>query len=185
MNIKIFKTEIEGKELSVELGRLAQQTNGSALVTYGQTSVLATAVLSNKKSEKNYFPLTVDYEERFYAAGKIKGSRFIKREGRPSDEAILTGRLIDRSIRPLFNQKIKNDLQIVLTVVSFDGENDPGLPALLGASVALSVSNIPFNGPVAGISAGQDDKGNWMITSTLSAKAKTGSEIFAAGIEKN
>ena len=185
MNIKIFKTEIEGKELSVELGRLAQQTNGSALVTYGQTSVLATAVLSNKKSEKNYFPLTVDYEERFYAAGKIKGSRFIKREGRPSDEAILTGRLIDRSIRPLFNQKIKNDLQIVLTVVSFDGENDPGLPALLGASVALSVSNIPFNGPVAGISAGQDDKGNWMITSTLCIIEKTGSEIFAAGIEKN
>lgn len=185
MDVKIFKTEIEGKELSVELGRLAQQTNGSALVTYGQTSVLATVVLSNNKSDKTYFPLTVDYEERFYAAGKIKGSRFIKREGRPSDEAILTGRVVDRSIRPLFNQKLRNDLQIVLTVVSFDGENDPGLPALLGASVALSVSNIPFNGPVAGISAGQDEKGNWIITSTLSAKAKTGSEIFAAGIEKD
>jgi len=185
MNVKTFKTEIEGKELSVELGRLAQQTNGSALVTYGQTTVLATAVLSKNTSEKTYFPLTVDYEERFYAAGKIKGSRFIKREGRPSDEAILTGRLIDRSIRPLFNQKLRNDLQIVLTVMSFDGENDPGLPALIGASVALSVSDIPFNGPIAGISAGQDEKGNWMITSTLSAKAKTGSEIFAAGIEKN
>ena len=185
MDTKIFKTEIEGKELSVELGRLAQQTNGSALVTYGQTTVLATAVLGPNISDKTYFPLTVDYEERFYAAGKIKGSRFIKREGRPSDEAILTGRLIDRSIRPLFNQKLRNDLQLVLTVMSFDGENDPGLPALLGASVALSVSDIPFNGPVAGISVGQDDKGNWMITSTLSAKAKTGSEIFAAGIEKN
>ena len=185
MDVKTFKTEIEGKELSVELGRLAQQTNGSALVTYGQTTVLATAVLSNNISDKTYFPLTVDYEERFYAAGKIKGSRFIKREGRPSDEAILTGRVVDRSIRPLFNQKLRNDLQIVLTVLSFDGENDPGLPALLGASVALSVSNIPFNGPVAGISVGQDEKGHWMVTSTLSAKAKTGSEIFAAGIEKD
>ena len=185
MDTKIFKTEIEGKELSVELGRLAQQTNGSALVTYGQTTVLATAVLGANVSDKTYFPLTVDYEERFYAAGKIKGSRFIKREGRPSDEAILTGRMIDRSIRPLFNQKMRNDLQVVLTVMSFDGENDPGLPALIGASVALSVSDIPFNGPVAGISVGQDDKGSWVVTSTLSAKAKTGSEIFAAGIEKN
>ncbi|MDP2934671.1 MAG: polyribonucleotide nucleotidyltransferase, partial [bacterium] len=185
MDTKIFKTEIEGKELSVELGRLAQQTNGSALVTYGQTTVLATAVLDANISDKTYFPLTVDYEERFYAAGKIKGSRFIKREGRPSDEAILTGRMIDRSIRPLFNQKLRNDLQVVLTVMSFDGENDPGLPALIGASMALSVSDIPFNGPVAGISVGQDDSGHWMITSTLSAKAKTGSEIFAAGIEKN
>ena len=126
MNMKVFKTEIEGKELSVELGKLAQQTNGSALVKYGQTAVLATAVLSKKASDKNYFPLTVDYEERFYAAGKIKGSRFIKREGRPSDEAILTGRVIDRSLRPLFNQKLRNDLQVVLTVLSFDGENDPG-----------------------------------------------------------
>ena len=185
MDRKIFKTEIEGKELSVELGRLAQQTNGSALVTYGQTSVLATAVLSSGASDKNYFPLTVDYEERFYAAGKIKGSRFIKREGRPSDEAILTGRLVDRSIRPLFNQKLRNDLQVVLTVTSFDGENDPALPALIGASVALLISDIPFNGPVAGIPVGQTEKGQWMITSTLSAKAKTGSEIFVAGIEKN
>ena len=185
MEIKSFKTEIEGKELSVELGRLAQQTNGSALVTYGQTAVLATAVLNTNTSDKTYFPLTVDYEERFYAAGKIKGSRFIKREGRPSDEAILTGRLIDRSIRPLFDQRLRNDLQIVLTVMSFDGENDPGLPALIAASVALSVSDIPFNGPVAGISVGQTDNGHWMVTSTLSAKAKTGSEIFTAGIEKN
>jgi len=184
MNMKVFKTEIEGKELSVELGKLAQQTNGSALIKYGQTAVLATAVLSEKPSDKNYLPLTVDYEERFYAAGKIKGSRFIKREGRPSDEAIVTGRLIDRAIRPLFNQKLRNDLQIVLTVLSFDGENDPGLPALIGASVALLVSNIPFNGPVAGISVGQDEKGHWIITSTLSAKEKSGSEIFAAGIEK-
>ena len=185
MEKKIFKTEIEGKELSVELGRIAQQTNGSAVVTYGQTSVLATAVLGKNTSDKDYFPLTVDYEERFYAAGKIKGRRFIKREGRPTDEAILTGRLVDRSIRPLFDQRLRNELQVVLTVLSFDGENDPALPALLGASVALSISDIPFNGPVAGIPVGQTDKGQWLVTSTLSAKAQTGSEIFAAGIEKN
>ncbi|PJE57442.1 MAG: polyribonucleotide nucleotidyltransferase [Candidatus Portnoybacteria bacterium CG10_big_fil_rev_8_21_14_0_10_38_18] len=185
MEEKIFKTEIEGKELSVELGKLAQQTNGSAVVRYGQTVVLATAVMGKKMSEKSYFPLTVDYEERFYAAGKIKGSRWIKREGRPTDEAILTGRLVDRAIRPLFNQKIRNDVQVVITVLSFDGENDPALPALVGASTAISVSDIPWQGPVAGISVGQDEAKQWIITSTLSAKAKSGLEIFVSGIERD
>ncbi|MFZ5559560.1 MAG: polyribonucleotide nucleotidyltransferase [Patescibacteria group bacterium] len=185
MEEKIFKTEIEGRELSVELGRLAQQTNGSAVVKYGQTVVLATAVMGEKTSEKNYFPLTVDYEERFYAAGKIKGSRWVKREGRPTDEAILTGRLVDRAIRPLFNHEIRNDIQIVTTVLSFDGENDPALPALIGASIAISVSDIPWQGPVAGISVGQDEAKQWIITSTLSAKAKSGLEIFVSGIEKD
>jgi len=149
--LKKFKTEINGKELSVELGRLAQQANGSTLVKYGQTVVLATVVMSKEASDRPYFPLTVNYEERFYAAGKIKGSRWIKREGRPSDEAILTSRLIDRTIRPLFNGKIKNEIQVILTVLSFDGENDPVIPALIGASIALSISDIPWNGPIAGI----------------------------------
>jgi polyribonucleotide nucleotidyltransferase len=185
MDVKKFTTEIEGKELSVELGKLAQQTNGSVLVQYGQTAILATAVLSKEPSDKNYFPLTVDYEERFYAAGKIKGSRFIKREGRPTDEAILTGRLVDRAIRPLFDLRLRNELQIVVTVLSFDGENDPGLPALIGTSIALCVSDIPFNGPVAGISIGHDETGKWIITCTLSAKEKSGSEIFVTGIEKD
>jgi len=180
-----FETEIEGKELSVELGKLAQQANGSALVKYGQTEVLATAVMNKKPGDRNYFPLMVDYEEKFYAAGKIKGSRWIKREGRPTDEAILTGRLVDRTIRPLFNNKIRNDIQIVLTVLSFDGENDPALPALIGASIAVSVSDIPWQGPVAGISIGQDEKKRWIITPTLSAKEKSGSEVFVAGIERN
>jgi len=184
MPVNKFKIEIEGKELSVELGRLAQQANGAALVKYGQTMVLATAVMLDKASNKNYLPLIVDYEEKFYAAGKIKGSRWIKREGRPTDEAILTGRLVDRAIRPLFNEKIRNDVQIVLTVLSFDGENDPALPALIGASIAVSVSDIPWNGPIAGISIGQSEK-SWIITPTLSAKEKSGSEIFIAGIEKN
>jgi polyribonucleotide nucleotidyltransferase len=185
MSVKIFKTEIEGKELSVELGSLAQQANGSALVRYGQTVVLATVVMLKQPSERSYLPLTVDYEERFYAAGKIKGSRWIKREGRPTDEAILTGRLVDRAIRPLFNPKIRNEIQVILTVLSFDGENDPSLPALIGASTAISTSDIPWNGPVAALSVGQDETKQWIITSTLSAKAKSGLELFVSGIEKD
>lgn len=183
MATKTFKTEIEGKELSIELGELAQLANGSALVRYGQTVVLATVVMLKQPSQKNYLPLIVDYEERFYAAGKIKGSRWVKREGKPTDEAILTGRLVDRAIRPLFNRKIRNDIQIITTVLSFDGENDPALPALIGASTAISISDIPWNGPVAGISIGQTEKNQWIITPTLSAKHKTGSEIFVSGIE--
>ena len=180
-----FKTEIEGKELSVELEKLAQQANGSALVKYGQTAVLATAVMRDEPGDRPYFPLMIDYEEKFYAAGKIKGSRWVKREGRPTDEAILTGRLVDRAIRPLFDSRIRNDIQIVLTVLSFDGENDPALPALIGASIAVSISDIPWQGPVAGLSIGRDEKGQWVITPTLSSKQKTGSEIFISGIEKD
>ena len=180
-----FKTEIEGKELSVELGKLAQQANGSALVKYGQTAVLATTVMRDKAGDRPYFPLMVDYEEKFYAAGKIKGSRWVKREGRPTDEAILTGRLVDRAIRPLFNNRIRNDIQIVLTVLSFDGENDPALPALIGASIAVSISDIPWQGPVAGLSIGHNEKGQWVIAPTLSNKEKTGSEVFISGIEKD
>jgi len=182
--LKKFKTEINGKELSVELGQLAQQANGSTLVKYGQTVVLATAVMSKEVSDRPYFPLTVNYEERFYAAGKIKGSRWIKREGRPSDEAILTSRLIDRTIRPLFNGKIKNEIQVILTVLSFDGENDPVIPALIGASIALSISDIPWNGPIAGISIGKNGK-DWTITPTLSERENSGSEVFIIGTEKN
>src|SRR4030043_1525473 len=184
MDVKKFTTEIEGKELSVELGSLAQLSNGSALVKFGQTVVLATVVMLKNPGEKKYLPLTVDYEERVYAAGKIKGSRWIKREGRPTDEAILTGRLVDRAIRPLFNHKFRNDIQIVLTVLSFDGENDPSLPALIGASTAISISDIPWNGPVAALSIGQSGK-DWIITPNLSAKANSGSEIFIAGVEKD
>lgn len=182
-----FKTEIEGKELSIELEKLAQQANGSALVKYGQTVVLATTVMRDEPGDRPYFPLMVDYEEKFYAAGKIKGSRWVKREGRPTDEAISTGRLVDRAIRPLFDSRIRNDIQIVLTVLSFDGENDPVLPALIGASVAVSISDIPWQGPVAGLSVGQDAKGQWVVTPTLSSKEKTGSdsEIFISGIEKD
>ncbi|MBD3282509.1 MAG: polyribonucleotide nucleotidyltransferase [Candidatus Portnoybacteria bacterium] len=185
MKEKNFKMEIEGKELSITTGKLAEQTNGSALVRYGQTEVLATAVMSKEPVERNYFPLMVDYEEKFYAAGKIKGSRWVKREGRPTDEAILSGRLVDRAIRPLFNSKMRNEVQIVLTVLSFDGENDPVFPALIGASIALSVSDIPWNGPVGGISIGKNEKNEWTISPTISEKIETKSEIFVSGIEQD
>ena len=180
-----FKTEIEGKELSVELEKLAQQANGSALVKYGQTAVLATAVMRDEPGDRPYFPLMIDYEEKFYAAGKIKGSRWVKREGRPTDEAIITSRLIDRTLRPLFDSRIRNDIQIVLTVLSFDGENDPTLPALIGASIAVSISDIPWQGPIASISLGYDAKGQWVFAPSLNNKEKTGSEIFISGIEKD
>lgn len=163
MQTKKYKIEIGGKELAVEIGKLAEQANGSVTVRYGDTVVLVTCVIGNKPRQGvNYLPLMVDYEEKLYAAGKIKGSRFIKREGRPTDEAVLTGRLIDRAIRPLFNPKIRKDIQVVVTVLSFDGENDPAVPGLVGASIALSISNIPWNGPIGGISIGQVGK-EWII----------------------
>jgi len=140
----------------VEAGLLAGQANGAVTVRYGDTVVLATAVMSKEASRiSGYFPLMVDFEERYYAAGKIKGSRFIKREGRPSDDAILSGRVVDRTIRPLFNSRMRNDVQVVLTVLSYDGENDPDILSVIAASTALSISNIPWNGPVAAVRVGQ------------------------------
>ncbi len=154
--IQKFTTEINGKELIVEIGKYAAQASGACTVQYGGTVVLATAVKSDTVREGiDYFPLMVDYEEKLYAAGKIKGSRFIKREGRASDEAVLNGRIIDRSLRPLFDQEVRNDVQIVATVLSIDQENDADVVALLASSIALSISDIPWNGPVAGARIGR------------------------------
>ena len=149
-----FSTEIGGKKLVVKIGEMAEQANGSCLVQYGETTVLATAVLGGEGKELDYFPLSVEYEEKFYAAGKIKGSRFIKRETRPPDEAVLTGRLIDRSIRPLFDDDCRREVQVILTVLSVDQENDPDMVALWATSIALSISDIPWDGPTAGIRVG-------------------------------
>ncbi len=154
MDYKKFETDLFGRKLKVEIGRVAEQANGSALVTYGETVVLATATMGNEPREVDYLPLSVEYEEKLYAAGKIKGSRFIKREGRPSEDSILTGRMIDRIIRPRFDQKIRQEIQVVLTVLSFDQKNDPDIPALLAASIALGVSDIPWNGPMSGLRIG-------------------------------
>lgn len=158
MNKDTFTTKIGGKEVIIETGRLAQLASGSVTVKCGDTVVLATAVVSMEaKEDIDYFPLLVDYEERLYAAGKISGSRFIKREGRPSDRAILTCRLIDRPIRPLFPKNYRNDVQVIITVLSFDGENDPDVLAIIAASAALSQTMAPFEGPVSAVRVGLID----------------------------
>ena len=145
----IFQRDIGGRTLRIDTGKLAQQANGSVTVSYGETVVLVTACTSEEPREGiDFAPLTIDYEERLYAAGKIPGS-FFKREGRPSTEAVLTCRLTDRPLRPLFPKEFNHDVQIVVTVLSADQENDPDILAIIGASSALGISNIPFGGPLA------------------------------------
>lgn len=152
----VATAKIGNQELSVSCGELATQAGGSVVVQFGETVVLATATMGKPFSpDADFMPLLVDYEEKFYAAGKIKGSRFVKREGRPSDEAILTARLIDRAIRPLFPDGMINDIQIVCTVLSYDGQNDPDILALIGTAGALMLSDIPWNGPLAAVRIGQ------------------------------
>jgi len=152
---KIFKSvEIGGKTLTLEVGRLASQASAAVLTRLGDTVVLATVVSAKAKEDLDYFPLEVEYIERLYAGGRIKGSRWVKREGRPSDEAILTARLIDRSIRPLFPEGYKNEVQVIITVLSADAENSPDIPALCATSAALTISDIPWNGPVGAVRVG-------------------------------
>jgi len=157
-NLVTQEVTIDGKTFTFTVGRFAQQANGAVEVRIGDTIVLATAVSSRRETTLDYFPLTVEYQEKLYAGGKIKGSRWVKREGRPSDEAILTARLIDRSLRPLFPKDYKREVQVVVTVLSVDGENDPDIPAILGASAALAISDIPWQGPVATVRIGYKDK---------------------------
>jgi len=151
MQKKEYEVEIGGKTLTAEFSDLADQANGSVILRYGNTVVLATAVMAKKAKEvAGWFPLTVDYEEKFYATGQILGSRFMRREGRPTDEAILTARVTDRTIRPLFEQHIRHDIQVVITVLSID-KDDPDILAINAASLALAVSDIPWNGPVSAV----------------------------------
>lgn len=181
--VKKFETEIAGRKLIVESGLLAPQANASVTVRYGDTMVLATAVMSREAREgMNYFPLMVDYEEKFYASGKIKGSRFIKREGRPTDEAVLNGRLIDRTLRPLFNQQMRNEVQVIVTVLSIDQENDPALVGAIAASTALAISDIPWSGPIAAVRIGEAD-GQPVVNPKNGEKENSSYEIFACGIE--
>ena len=158
-NNNIFQIEIDSKILEVNTRNLTENANGSAFIQYGGTSILATCVMAeNKREEIDFFPLTVDYEEKYYAAGKILGSRFLRREARPSDEAILISRLIDRAIRPLFPKSFKNDVQVIVTCLSWDGENDPATLGLLAASFSLLISDIPWNGPIAAVRIGKTEK---------------------------
>ncbi len=153
-DVKKKSIEISGRTLTIETGRMAKQANGSVYVTYGETSILVTATAEKEPREgKDFLPLTVDFIEKMYASGKIPGG-FFKREAKPSTQATLNARLIDRPIRPLFSEGFRNAVHIVITVLSYDGENDPGMLSILGASAALSISDIPFNGPIAGVTVG-------------------------------
>lgn len=153
MDKKEYSVEIGGKTLTAEFNDWANQANGSVLVRYGNSAVFATVVMGSKDSNLDYFPLSVEYEEKFYAAGAILGSRFVRREGRPSDEAILSGRMVDRTIRPLFPKGLKRDVQVILTVLSME-EYDTDVLAINAASLALATSNVPWNGPVSAVRIG-------------------------------
>ena len=170
MHSKTFSTEIGGKTLTAEFTDLAEQANGSVILRYGNTAVLATAVMSTRvRDDIDYFPLTVDYEERFYAAGAILGSRFMRREGRPSEEAILSGRVVDRTIRPLFPQYLRNEVQVIITILALD-EDDPDAIAVNAASLALATSDIPWNGPVAAVRIGKHRDGTFTVNPTYAQR---------------
>ena len=177
-----FKIQLGNRELSIEISDLAEQANANVFVKYGDTLVMATCVMSKQDASGfDFFPLTVDYEERYYAAGKIRGPRYIKRETRPSDKAICNARLIDRAIRPLFPENLKREVQVVLTILSWDGENDPDILGLIAASTALSVSDIPWAGPVSVVRIGYKDK-KFMLNPSYAEREKNDLEIVFAGV---
>ena len=176
----IFEMQLGGRTLSVEIGKLAQMANGACTLRYGDTVVLVTATNSQKPKEGiDFFPLSVDFEEKLYSAGKIPGG-FIKREGKPSEKAILTSRLIDRPIRPLFPKGYRNDVQVVATVLSMDTDNNPDTVAMIGSSVALSISSIPFNGPTGSVSVGLID-GEFIINPNLEQREKSDMYLVVSG----
>ena len=178
--METFSMEVGGRTLTIEQGKMAKQANGAVLVRYGDTVVLVTATASKEPREGvDFFPLTVDYEEKMYAAGKIPGG-FIKREGRPSNDATLCARLIDRPIRPLFPKGYRNDVQIVATVLSVEPDNAPELAGMIGASCALSVSDIPFDGPIAGVRVGRVD-GAFVINPTAAQREVSTLNLTVAG----
>jgi len=178
-----YKLDLSGKELKVEISNLAEQASGSCFVRYGDTEVLATVVMSKYEREEDFFPLTVDYEERYYAAGKILGSRYIRRESRPSDEAIITSRLIDRTIRPLFPEILKRETQVIVTCLSWDRENDPDIFGLIAASTALSISEIPWSGPIAVVRIGRLND-EMIINPTYEQRERSDLDLVLAGVEK-
>jgi polyribonucleotide nucleotidyltransferase len=174
-------TEFEGRPLTLEVNRVGFRTTGSVLVTYGDTVVLGSATVGSRPVVLDYFPLSIDYEEKFYAAGKISGSRFIKREGRPSDEAILIGRLIDRPIRPLFPKGYRQEVQVVATVLSLDPDFRPDMIAMIAASAALSLTGTPFDGPVAGLRIGRVN-GEFKAFLTAEEREQSDLDLVVAGI---
>ena len=175
-------TELCGRPLTLEVNRVGFRTTGSVLVRYGDTVVLGSAQVGSRPVQLDYFPLSIDYEERFYAAGKISGSRFIKREGRPSDEAVLIGRLIDRPIRPLFPKGYRQEVQVVATVLSMDPDFRPDVVAMIAASSALMLTGTPFDGPVAGLRVGRVN-GEFKAFLTSEERAQSDLDLVVAGIE--
>ncbi|MDR0591297.1 MAG: polyribonucleotide nucleotidyltransferase [Candidatus Nomurabacteria bacterium] len=171
-----------GKKISLEINRVGFRSTASVIVRYGETVVLGTAMVSDKPVQQDFFPLSIDYEEKFYAAGKISGSRFIKREGRPSDEAILIGRLIDRPIRPLFPKGYRREIQVVSTVLSTDPNFRPDMIAMIAASSALTLTGTPFDGPVAGLRIGRVG-GEYKAFLTPEERAESDLDLVVAGIE--
>ncbi len=180
---KTFSMELAGRTLTVETGKLAQLANGSALIRYGDTVIMSSATASaSPRDGIDFFPLSVDYEERLYAVGKIPGG-FIKREGKPSEKAILTSRVIDRPIRPLFPKDLRNDVAVVNTVMSVEQDNSPEIAAMIGASVAISISDIPFNGPIGGVVLGLVD-GEVVINPNEEQRAKSKMYVTLAGTKE-
>ena len=179
---KVFETEFAGRHLVVETGEIAKQADGAAFVRFGDTVVLSTACCADTPKEGDFFPLTVNYEEKAYAAGKIPGS-YLRREGRPGEHATLAARLIDRPIRPLFAEGFRNEVQLVSTVMSVDLDNTPEMTGMLGASLALCTSDIPFDGPVAGVYVGRVD-GKLIIDPSMEEKEKSDIELAVAGTEE-
>ncbi len=180
---KTFSMELAGRTLTVETGKLAQLANGSAMVRYGDTVIMSSATASSSPRDGiDFFPLSVDYEERLYAVGKIPGG-FIKREGKPSEKAVLTSRVIDRPIRPLFPKDLRNDVAVVNTVMSVEQDNSPEIAAMIGASVAISISDIPFNGPIGGVVLGLIDN-EVIINPTEEQRAKSKMYVTLAGTKE-
>jgi polyribonucleotide nucleotidyltransferase len=180
MQTKKFETMVGGKPMVAEFTDLAEQADGSVILRYGNTAVMATAVMSSRtRDDIDYFPLTVDYEERFYAAGQILGSRFVRREGRPSEQAILSGRVVDRTIRPLFPQHLRNEVQVIITVLALD-EEDPDVLAVNAASLALSTSSIPWGGPVAAVRIGTIGN-ETIINPTYAQRVTSTLDVLACG----
>jgi len=177
---KVFKMDFAGRELSVEIGKIAELASGSAILQYGETMVMVnTSKSAQPRDGIDFFPLSVDYEEKLYSVGKIPGG-FLKREGKPSEKAILTSRLIDRPIRPLFPKGFRNDVQVVATVLSVDQDCTPDIVAMIGSSIALSISDIPFNGPTGSVSVGLVD-GAFVINPTTEQREKSSLHLVVSG----
>ncbi|MDR2464905.1 MAG: polyribonucleotide nucleotidyltransferase, partial [Streptococcaceae bacterium] len=179
MSKQVFETVLAGRKLVVEIGEVAKQANGSVVVRFGDTTVLTAAVMNKKPIDAGFFPLTVNYTEKMYAAGKIPGG-FLKRESRPSTQETLTARLIDRPIRPMFAEGFRNEIQVINTVLSYEPDNSPQMTAMFASSLALTISDIPFEGPIAGVDVGYVD-GEYVLMPTKEQKEKSVLDLSVAG----